>query len=396
VPRRGGGPSDSEPPEGEDEAAGGPQLVQLDPEQLTELSRVFLAPRWLRDLGFASWLLTGVAALLFGLVWLAGQASTIIQPVLVGMILATVAAPTVSRLTRRGIPRAAGAAIMLLALIAIAVVILLLVLGGIAAHSGEIGRSLTAGVDNLRGKVEDAGVGHAGAASAASHAERTTPTAVRTLLTGAITGIQGLASLAMEVSFAIFSLFFLLKDGPSMRRWVERHMGVPVPVARTITSAVITALQRYFVGLSIVAGFNAALVGAGAFALGVPLAGTIAVVTFVTAYVPFLGAFVAGTFAVLLALGTEGTTSAGILLVIFVLANGPLQNVVQPIAFGATLELNPLVVLVVTISAGALFGILGMIVAAPLTSAAVHIAGDLNRAAAARGRETAEPGSAPA
>ena len=89
--------------------------------------------------------------------------------------------------------------------------------------------------------------------------------------------------------------------------------------------------------MTIVAAFNAVVVGLGALVLGVPLAGTIAVVTFVTAYVPFIGAFVSGAFAVVLALGSQGTHRALIMLVIVILANGLLQNIVQPIAFGATL-----------------------------------------------------------
>ena len=119
--------------------------------------------------------------------------------------------------------------------------------------------------------------------------------------------------------------------------------------------------------------------------LGVPLAGTIALVTFICAYVPYLGAFVAGTFAVLIALGSEGTTTAAIMLVVVLLANGLLQNVVQPFAMGSSLGLNPLLVLVVTIGAGCVLGMIGLVLAAPLTSAAVHIAGDLRRERAALG-----------
>jgi predicted PurR-regulated permease PerM len=118
-------------------------------------------------------------------------------------------------------------------------------------------------------------------------------------------------------------------------------------------------------------------VGVGAYLLDVPLAGTIAVVVFVTAYVPFIGAFVSGAFAVMLALGSQGTSTALIMLVIVILANGLLQNIVQPIAFGATLDLNPLVVLIVTIGFGAIFGMIGMVLAAPLTSAALHISREL-------------------
>ena len=63
----------------------------------------------------------------------------------------------------------------------------------------------------------------------------------------------------------------------------------------------------------------------------------------------------------LIALGSEGSTTALIMLIIVVLANGVLQQIVQPIAFGATLDLNPLAVLVVTIAGGSLFGMVGLI-----------------------------------
>jgi predicted PurR-regulated permease PerM len=145
---------------------------------------------------------------------------------------------------------------------------------------------------------------------------------------------------------------------------------------------VIQSLRRYFLGVTMVAAFNGIVVGLGALVLGVPLWGTIAVVTFVTAYVPFIGAFVAGAFAVLLTLASQGTTDAVIMLIIVILANGLLQNIFQPIAFGATLELNPLVVLIVTIGFGSIFGMIGMILAAPLTSAGVHISQELARAKA--------------
>jgi predicted PurR-regulated permease PerM len=206
------------------------------------------------------------------------------------------------------------------------------------------------------------------------------PDIIHTLVHGLAEGISGLTSLVFGLSFTVFSLFFLLKDGPSMRSWVNQRMDVPLPVAETITGGVINSLRRYFLGVTIVAGFNAVVVGLGALALGVPLAGTIAVVVFVTAYIPFIGAVISGAFAVLTALGAEGTETAVIMLVIVILANGLLQNIVQPIAFGATLGLNPLVVLVVTIGAGCLFGMVGLVLAAPLVSAAVHISRDLERA----------------
>jgi predicted PurR-regulated permease PerM len=76
------------------------------------------------------------------------------------------------------------------------------------------------------------------------------------------------------------------------------------------------------------------------------------------------------------------------MLVIVILANGLLQNIVQPIAFGATLDLNPLVVLIATIGFGSIFGMIGLVLGAPLTSAAVHISRDL---AAAKVEASPEP-----
>ena len=238
------------------------------------------------------------------------------------------------------------------------------------------------------------GVDTSGASSATENLKETVPAILSTLLKGVASGISGLTSLVFGISFTFFSIFFLLKDGPALRAWVDRHLGVPRPVAQTITGNVVTSLRRYFVGVTIVAAFNAVVIGLGALILDVPLAGTIAVVTFVTAYIPFIGAFIAGTLAVVLALGAQGTTTAILMLIVVVLANGLLQNIVSPLAMGAALQLNPLLVLVVTISAGALFGMIGLVLAAPLVSAAIHITRDVTRLRAAA-LQSAAPAQAP-
>ena len=110
--------------------------------------------------------------------------------------------------------------------------------------------------------------------------------------------------------------------------------------------------------------------------------GTIAAVTFFGAYIPYLGAWAAGAFAVLIALGGAGTDAAVGMIVVQLLANGVLQQLVQPFAMGAALGIHPLAVLIVTIAGGALFGTIGLILAAPLTSAVVRISADLARAKA--------------
>jgi putative heme transporter len=113
---------------------------------------------------------------------------------------------------------------------------------------------------------------------------------------------------------------------------------------------------------------NGVVVGLGAVVLGVPLAGPIAIVTFVTSYIPFFGAFCAGAFAVVIALGAKGLSIALAMLAITLLTNNTLQNLLEPVAFGKTLRLHPLVVMLVTTAGTLLFGVLGATLAAPVTA----------------------------
>ena len=141
------------------------------------------------------------------------------------------------------------------------------------------------------------------------------------------------------------------------------------------------------------AAFNAIVIGLGALVLGVPLPGSIAVINFLAAYIPYIGAWTAGIFTGLIALGAGGPETALAMGVIILLANGILQQIVQPIAYGATLGIHRLAVLIVTIAAGSLFGTVGLVLAAPLTAAAVRISADLARARAKA--EKAQNGSDP-
>jgi putative heme transporter len=356
----------------------------------SQLTGAFHTPDWLSDVGRSSWLLVGLFALLGGLIWLLAATYTIVGPMLCALIVAVVAMPLVSRLHRH-MPRAIASALVLLAIVAIVVVVVVIVIAGITGQSSEISAEAAAGADRLRGWLTSLGVDSSSASGATRTAKSAAPNVISTLVHGVVNGIRGLASVLFGLSFAALGTFFLLKDGPQMRNWLDRHVGLPESVASVISGAVIRSLRGYFRGVTVVAGFNGVVVGLAALVLGVPLAGTIAVVTFVTAYIPYIGAVVAGAFAVLLALGSQGTGVAIAMLVVVILANGLLQNLVQPFAMGSALHLNPLVVLVVTIGAGCLFGMLGLVLAAPVVSATVRIAKELNQPPGAQTKPDPEP-----
>ena len=359
-------------------------MVEIEPG---ELSGIFSAPGWLRDLGFSAWLLVGVAAALAGAVWFLAATQTIVMPVLTAGIIASVTGPIVGWLNRHRIPRAAGAGIVLLGIVAIAIGVGLIVLTGIASQAASIGARLQDGASQIESWAKDLGVNSHNAEHANAQASAGISSGFKALTHGLLGGLERLASLAVFLSFTAISLFFLLKDAPVIGGFVERHLGVPVPLARTMVNRVSSSLRGYFVGVTAVALWSAALVGIGALVLGVPLPGTIAVVTFLGGYVPYLGAWTAGAFAVLIALGDQGSGTALAMAVIVLLANGVLQQLIQPIAYGAALGLNPLAVLIVTIAGGCLFGTVGLVLAAPLVSAVMRISADLSSARSAAERE---------
>jgi predicted PurR-regulated permease PerM len=365
------------------------EVIEIDP---AELSGIFSAPAWLRDLGFSAWLLVGVGAALVGAIFLLAQTQTIVMPVVTAAIVASVTVPLVDWLKRRGVPRGAGAVLVFLGIVLIGVGVGVIVMSGIASQADSLSGRLHAGADEIESWLRDLGVASSTAGDANQHASASISAGFKALTAGLLGGVDKLASLVVFLSFTAISLFFMLKDAPTLGRFVERHLGMPVPVARTVLGQISRSLRGYFVGVTIVAAWSALLVGAGALLLGVPLPGTIAIVTFLGGYVPYLGAWTAGAFAVLIALGGQGPEAALAIAVIVLLANGVLQQLVQPIAYGAALDLHPLAVLIATIAGGCLFGTIGLILAAPLVSAAVRISAELNAARSSAEQVEAAPG----
>jgi putative heme transporter len=360
-------------------------VVEID---AAELSGLFATPRWLREVGLTAWLIVGVLVVVVGVVWLLSLTHVIVLPVLTAAVIASVASPVLHALHRRGVPRVIGTVLLLLAIVAVGIALVVVVIAGVTSQSSAIADQLAGAESTVEDWLQDLGVSESSAADAGNEADSSISSAASKLLTGVGAGIEALSSLVFFLGLTALSLFFLLKDGPEIRSWLERTAPAPTAVVHLATHRVLESLRAYFLGVTIVAAFNAVVVGLGALLLGVPLAGTIAVVTFVAAYIPYLGAWTAGAFAVLLALGGAGAEEAGAMVVVVLLANGLLQQLIQPFAYGSALGIHPLAVLIVTLAGGALFGAVGLILAAPLTAAATRIAADL---AAAREEERGEP-----
>ena len=112
-----------------------PDVVELES---VELSGVFSAPQWLRDLGFASWLLAGVGAVVLGATWVAALTSTIVVPIVVAGVVAVVTSPLVRMLERRGVPRGVGAALVFLGLLVLGAGLVVMIVGGISSQASDL------------------------------------------------------------------------------------------------------------------------------------------------------------------------------------------------------------------------------------------------------------------
>jgi predicted PurR-regulated permease PerM len=205
------------------------ETVEIDAGQL---SGILAAPPWLRNAGVLSWLAAGVLVLLIGLVWLVSLADAIVMPLIAATVIASVGAPLVGWMARHRIPRALGTALLLLGLIAVGGAIVLLVAGGVTGEASSVSARLAEAQQKITGWLHDLGVGRSSAEQATQQAGDSGTSALKLLTAGLATGIAELTSLLFFLAMTVLSLFFLLKDGPTIRTWVEHHAGVPVPIAR--------------------------------------------------------------------------------------------------------------------------------------------------------------------
>ena len=323
-------------------------------------------PAWFRNAGVGAWLLLGIAGVLSLLLVLIALVADVAIPLAIAAVLAAILVPLADRLERWRVPRWLGATFVLILALSMIVVTIAVVINGLTSQSDEIWAQVEASFKH----VDDGAASSDGASGGLVDAAHEV---VRVLTSGVLGSLFSSAgSLVVGSVLAMFMLLFLLKDWEQIVGWSAGRLGLPPALGRSVLDGTVNAFRGYAAGLTLIGAANAVVVAIGALVLGVPLAGTIALVSFVTSYVPYLGAFVSGAFAVLIAYGSGGLGDAVAMLAIVLLANNTIQNVVEPFAFGTRLRLHPLAVLLTVTTATLLFGVMGAILAAPLTSAAVN------------------------
>jgi predicted PurR-regulated permease PerM len=169
----------------------------------------------------------------------------------------------------------------------------------------------------------------------------------------------------------LFSTYFFLSDGDRIWAWLVRLS--PRAARERVDSSGRVAwisLTQFVRATVIVAATDAILIGIGAAILSVPFSLAIGVLVFLGAFVPIVGATVAGTVAVLVALVDQGLVTALIMLAVVIGVQQLEGHVLQPFLMGRWVSVHPLAV-ILAIGAGVLTaGVAGALVAVPLAAAA--------------------------
>lgn len=328
--------------------------------------------------GSRGWSLTGVALGAFVVITLVGQVSGLIVPLVIAVVLGALFAPAVDRLAGHRIPRPVGGLLVILFLGGVLAVSLWLVVVGVAEQAPRIAASMAAGLDAVEAWSATRGVplGDSPLRDQAADLVSTSIGGASAYLPGLLTGT---ASFALGTAVGTFLVYYVLTDWDGLTVWVGRHLGPDVELGNGIVVDAIGAVRRYFTSLTLSAVLTAVLIGGAAWLLGVPLALTIAIVTLVTSYVPYLGAIISGAFATLIALGATDARTALLLLLVVLVVQNVIQTMVLTRLTSTALRLHPIVTLGATIVGAALAGALGAMLSSPAVAVWVLVLGRLRR-----------------
>ena len=316
------------------------------------------------QIGVWAWSFVGLAAATIIVVAALAAVSEIVLPLTFAVVLAVIFQPVVEILVRHRFKPTIAAGLVVVGLLALMTGVVVATVRGVTEQADEIGASVDAA---LHKAVDALGVDQASLDAARAAIEKASPTISGGVLTNLVSGIDTLIGLASGLILGALIMYYLLKDGTRFRRSIVARFD---PTQRDDIDDLIgdssRILRDYGRGRTVMSAIVAAVIGLASLLLSLPLVFTIIVVNFVGGYIPYIGAFLGGGLAVIVALGDGGPGEAAVMLVVVLAANLLLENFVEPKVMGRTLDIHPLIVLVVTALGGVVGGIVGLILAVPL------------------------------
>jgi len=336
---------------------------------------------WLWRLGIGSWLFVGIIAAIVVIDLIYVKAHHVLIPLIVAFIIGILLEPLVNVLMRRGhFPRWLAVVVTMFIIIAVIVGFFAIVIYGISTQAHQLAKQVQEGEARLRDWVGHMKISSSAVTWVTDAVKKAWPS-ISDGITHAIgRTASGLGSFAIGMFIGFFILIFFLGDDGRIKEFVAGHLGLPRVQGESVLAEVTSSFRGYFKGATIIAGMNVVVVVPVLLILRVPLIGAISLVTFVTCYIPSFGGYIGGAFAVFIALASRGLTAGLIVLAFSIVAHTILQAPVQAVAYGKTLQLHPLVALLMTLFGAVFAGIAGAILAVPLTAVAIKVNAEIKRA----------------
>ncbi|WP_125778322.1 AI-2E family transporter [Antribacter gilvus] len=297
----------------------------------------------------------------------------VVIPVLIALVLAAAISPLVAFLRRRGLPPILATWISLLALIALLSAIVWLVVRAVVDQWDELRDQALEGFDSLQAYLQNLPFDITEEQIASVRESAMNLLRSDAVGSGAVAGVSQTADFVAGFFIMIVVLFFFLKDGPAMWEFLLRPFeGHRYERGKRVGAATIRTLGGYVRGTAIVATVDAVGIGVGLAIVGVPLVIPLSVLVFLLAFIPLVGATLAGILAALVTLVAVGPVEALIVVAIVVVVNQLEGDFLQPIVMGRTLRLHPLVILFALTAGTVLVGITGAVLAVPIAASIWH------------------------
>jgi predicted PurR-regulated permease PerM len=333
-------------------------------------TRAALVRRILRW-GKISWALVGIALFLFIGYSTAAALSGLVVPSLFAIFAGACLVPVLDLLALRGLNRRLGALLLIIALGAVVLAGGVVLVRGLIVEGDAIRTTLVGGVDAIQVWLDEGDVAAAGGLVDAVIGSASP------LLTGAASWATAFVSttltLAIGAFLAIFLLYYVLVDWTQLRQWLAGHLGVPTELGSQIIEDATDVVRRGIGVLTILGALDAGLVALTMMLLDLPFPLGVAVVFFLGCYVPYLGTFIAGVFAVLIALGGGGPVDAAIVLVVILVVDIVVRTLVGNWLATDRLALRPLPSIVSSAVGVAVAGLLGAVLSAPALALGIAV-----------------------
>jgi predicted PurR-regulated permease PerM len=292
----------------------------------------------------------------------------VVLPLIIAVLLSTLLHPLAQRLRRRGVPNLLASVLVFLGGVGLLAGAVYLVVPSVIDELTDLVTSVQAGIGELGDLLESPlGLSQVDAQQTIREAEERLADSLDAIASGVLSGALLVGEVLVGIAIVLVLLFFFVKDGPLIWAWVTRLFGERgQPTAQRVGEASWTALSQYVRGIGFVATFDAIFIGVALAIIGVPLVIPLAVLTFVAAFVPYVGAFTAGAVAALVALVSNGVVAALLVVLAVLIVQATEGNILYPLVVGRTTHLHPVGILLAVTTGGVVAGIIGAVVAVPI------------------------------